>query len=110
MLCRLPHPSAGSVMKTGATMFQCFCYIRSHSSYPRRDKDDLSKRQIDLFLPISNPPSDFISHTSARTTSQRAGREVTPYKPKGQRPIDDRRNDAGRKEGKGGEQAEGSLI
>ena len=28
MLCRLPPPSAGrgSVMKTGATMFQCFCY------------------------------------------------------------------------------------
>ena len=37
MLCRLPHPSAGrgSVMKTGATTFQCFCYIRSRSSHPK---------------------------------------------------------------------------
>src|SRR5580704_18728809 len=44
MLCRLPHPSAGrgSVMKTGATMFQCFCYIRSAQAIQSRDKDDLT--------------------------------------------------------------------
>jgi hypothetical protein len=41
MLCRLPHPSAGrgSVMKTGATMFQCFCYIRSTQAIQSREDD-----------------------------------------------------------------------
>jgi uncharacterized protein YjbJ (UPF0337 family) len=35
----VPHPSAGrgSVMKTGATMFQCFCYIRSAQAIQSRD-------------------------------------------------------------------------
>ena len=31
------------VMETGATMFQCFCYIRSAQAIQSRDKDDLSK-------------------------------------------------------------------
>jgi hypothetical protein len=37
MLCRLPHPSAGrgSVMEIGATMCQCFCYIRSAQPIPK---------------------------------------------------------------------------
>src|ERR1700688_1957962 len=30
-------------METGATMFQCFCYIRSAQAIQSRDKDDLSK-------------------------------------------------------------------
>src|ERR1700730_9217677 len=29
--------------ETGATMFQCFCYIRSAQAIQSRDKDDLSK-------------------------------------------------------------------
>ena len=44
-ICRLPQPSAGhgSVMETGATMFRCFCYIRSAQAIQSRDKDDLNK-------------------------------------------------------------------
>jgi hypothetical protein len=45
----LARAGRGSVMKTGTTMFQCFCYIRSTQAIQSRDKDDLT---VILWLPM----------------------------------------------------------